>query len=90
MEDALLKLVVTVPSAAAVIFVVVLFLRSQDRTRKDHNGVIERMSKNAIKCQEDCDEAVKETNRVVTENTKVLTRLTTLIETRIRQSGGET
>ncbi len=88
MEEALMKLVITIPAAAAVIVTVVLFLKAQRNHQSDHNKLIEKVTARSAQCHDECTTAVKE-NRVVTvENTKVLTRLSTLIDTRIRQAGG--
>ena len=66
MDEALAKLVITVPSATAVIVTVWLFLKSRKTDHEMHQRVME----------------------VVNENTKVLVRLATLIDTRIKQING--
>lgn len=89
MEDALLKLVITAPAAAAVIFTVWLFLKAQRSHQEDHNKLTKELNERSTKCHEECTEAVKENRSAVAENTVVLTRVSTLLETRIRQIDGE-
>ena len=83
-----MRLVVTVPAAAAVIVVVVLFLRAQKTFHVQHSETVKEVTERATKCHDECTTAVKETGAAVSENTKVLTKLSTLVEHRIKQEGG--
>lgn len=89
MEEALMKLVITVPAAAAVIITVALFLKSQRTHQADHNKLTKEITDRFTSCHDECTDAVKENRTSVAENTVVLTRLSTLLETRIKQTGGE-
>lgn len=70
------------PAVAGVIITVWLMNRSHSNLTKD-------LSERATKCHEECTEVVKENRTAVNENTKVLTRLSTLLETRIKQTNGD-
>lgn len=83
MEDALTKLVVTIPAAAAVIVMAYLFLNAQKAQHATHDKLTKEITERSTKCHEECTEAVKENRVAVSENTVVLTKLSTLIETRI-------
>lgn len=89
MEEALMKLVITIPAAAAVIVMAWLFLKAQRTHQADHNKLTKEITERFTKCHEECTDAVKENRASVAENTVVLTRLSTLLETRIRQIGDE-
>lgn len=83
MEDALMKLVVTIPAAAAVIVMAWLFLKAQKTQHDSHDKLTKEITERSTKCHEDCTEAVKENRAAVSENTVVLTKLSTLIETKM-------
>jgi hypothetical protein len=89
MEETLTKLVITVPAAAAVIVTVCLFLRAQKTYQEAYGKLTKEVTDRFAACHKEYSEAVKESRASVTENTKVLSRLSTLIETMIRQTGGE-
>jgi len=79
MED-LFKLVP--PAALGVILTVWIM-------NKNHNKLTKELNDRSTKCHEECTMAVRENRAAVNENSKVLTRLSTLLETRIRQTNGE-
>lgn len=81
MEDLVIKLLEQAPSTAAVIITVVLFLRQQKAQSAEwhkHNKIANDVAR---ECRDDCTKAVK-------DNTKILAKVASLIETRIQQSGG--
>lgn len=79
MEEALLKLVVTIPSAAAVIVTVILFLKAQRSQNEGHQQLQKELNERSTKCHEECTNAIRENQKAVSENTKVLAQLTTMI-----------
>ena len=83
MEEALMKLIVTVPAAAAVIVMAWMFLKAQRNQHETHDKLTKEITERSAKCHDECTTAVKENRVAVTENTVVLTKLATLIETKI-------
>jgi len=86
MEEALMKLIVTVPAAAAVIVMAWMFLRAQRNQHETHDKLTKEITERSTKCHEECTEAIKENRVAFTENTVVLTKLATLIETKMEGS----
>lgn len=87
MEEALFKLVGAAPAAAAVILTVWLFLKAQKSHQADHHKLTKEIADRFSKCHDECTEAVKENRAAVSENTVVLTKLSTLIETKMGDQG---
>lgn len=86
MEEALMKLIVTVPAAAAVIVMAWMFLKAQRSSHETHDKLTKEITERSTKCHEECTSAVKENRVAVVENTVVLTKLATLIETKMEGS----
>ena len=78
-----MKLIVTVPAAAAVIVMAWMFLKAQKTQHERNDHLTRDITERSTKCHEECTTAVKENRDAVSENTIVLTKLATLLEAKI-------
>ena len=82
MEDLIVKFIDKVPVAAALLLTVWMFLRGGKSMNKEWTDTVTRIARERDKDHRDCTQAVK-------ENTQILHKVATLIETRIEQSKGK-
>ena len=82
LEDLITKLVAVSPIAAALIVLVVLFLRHIQKRDASWEQAVKDMNDKQLMSHDKCSDAVR-------KNTEVMGRVKQLLETRIKQVGGE-